>query len=119
MNMTTEILREMTEGTIPRHSSDRELLRLFADRLWASFCEDMAAQYRRGVEEGERHSTERANAAMKASRLVRIDDVLYALHSIGGCDADEEWSKGYDAAIDDAYSCVEDMEPASFGEADP
>lgn len=30
-------------------------------------------------------------------------EILQILHNIGGCDATDEWSKGYDAAIDTAY----------------
>lgn len=63
--MTTDVLRQMAAGPIPRHKDDRELLRLFADWLWPAFCDDMAAQYRRGVEEGERRSVERADSSMR------------------------------------------------------
>ena len=35
-------------------------------------------------------------------------DCLKILHSIGGCDATEEWSKGWDAAIDEAYKEISD-----------
>ena len=31
------------------------------------------------------------------------------LHNLGGCDAKEEWAKGYDAAIDDAISHLDDI----------
>lgn len=30
-------------------------------------------------------------------------ECLKILHSIGGCDATEEWEKGFDAAIDTAF----------------
>lgn len=30
-------------------------------------------------------------------------ECLKILHSIGGCDASDEWSKGFDAAIDTAF----------------
>lgn len=33
-------------------------------------------------------------------------EILQMLHDIGGCDATDEWSKGYDAAIDTAYEAV-------------
>ena len=33
-------------------------------------------------------------------------ECLKILHSIGGCDATEEWSKGWDAAIDEAYKLI-------------
>lgn len=35
-------------------------------------------------------------------------ECLKILHSIGGCDATEEWSKGFDAAIDEAYKEISD-----------
>ena len=35
-------------------------------------------------------------------------DCLKILHGIGGCDATEEWSKGWDAAIDGAYNDISD-----------
>lgn len=35
-------------------------------------------------------------------------ECLKILHSIGGCDATEEWSKGWDAAIDEAYKEISD-----------
>ena len=31
------------------------------------------------------------------------------LHSLGGCDAKEEWAKGYDAAIDNAISHLDNI----------
>lgn len=80
--MTTDILREMVEGQIPRHSSDRELLRRFADRLWASFCEDMAAQHRRGVEEGERHAVERVDSGMRDALRTISTECRYAMEGI-------------------------------------
>lgn len=80
--MTTDILREMVAGQIPRHNDDRELLRLFADRLWASFCEDMAAQYRRGVEEGERHAVERVESTMRDALGTISNECKYAMEGI-------------------------------------
>lgn len=35
-------------------------------------------------------------------------EILKILHGIGGCDATEEWSKGWDAAIDEAYKEISD-----------
>ena len=35
-------------------------------------------------------------------------ECLKILHNIGGCDATEEWSKGFDAAIDEAYKEIAD-----------
>ena len=35
-------------------------------------------------------------------------ECLKILHGIGGCDATEEWSKGWDAAIDEAYKELSD-----------
>lgn len=37
---------------------------------------------------------------------MKINDVLKAIHEVGGCDATDEWSKGYDAGVDAAYSAV-------------
>ena len=80
--MTTDVLREMAAGPIPRHSDDRELLRLFADRLWGSFCEDMAAQYRRGVEDGERRSVKRVESSMRDALRTISTECLYAMEGI-------------------------------------
>lgn len=80
--MTTYILRQMAAGQIPRHGDDRELLRLFADRLWASFCEDMAAQHRRGVEEGERRSVARLDSGMSNALRTISTECLYAMEGI-------------------------------------
>lgn len=35
-------------------------------------------------------------------------ECLKILHNIGGCDATEEWSKGFDTAIDEAYKEIAD-----------
>ena len=35
-------------------------------------------------------------------------ECLKILHNIGGCDATEEWAKGFDAAIDEAYKEISD-----------
>ena len=35
-------------------------------------------------------------------------ECLKILHSIGGCGAEEEWAKGFDAAIDEAYKEISD-----------
>ena len=35
-------------------------------------------------------------------------ECLKILHNIGGCDATEEWAKGFDAAIDEAYKEIAD-----------
>lgn len=44
-----------------------------------------------------------------------------AVNSIGGCDASEEWAKGYDSAIDAVMDILEgmpaaDVEPVRHGE---
>lgn len=36
-------------------------------------------------------------------RKEAVVECLKILHSIGGCDATEEWEKGFDAAIDTAF----------------
>lgn len=36
--------------------------------------------------------------------------VLRAIHEIGGCDAADEWSKGYDDGVNDAYKVVEELD---------
>lgn len=33
-----------------------------------------------------------------------VKEILQILHDLGGCDATDEWDKGYDAAIDTAYN---------------
>lgn len=80
--MTTDVLRQMAAGPIPRHKDDRELLRLFADWLWPAFCDDMAAQYRRGVEEGERRSVERADSGMRDALRTISFECQYAMEGI-------------------------------------
>lgn len=36
-------------------------------------------------------------------------DVIYSkLHSIGGCDAKDEWAKGYDDGVSAAIDCLQD-----------
>lgn len=36
-------------------------------------------------------------------------DALYSkLHSIGGCDAKDEWAKGYDDGVSAAIDCLQD-----------
>lgn len=34
---------------------------------------------------------------------------IEAIHNLGGCDATEEWSKGYDAGITAALDVIEKM----------
>ena len=38
------------------------------------------------------------------------DIALKAIHDIGGCDATEEWSRGYDAGVNAAYSKVSELQ---------
>lgn len=42
---------------------------------------------------------------------IERDEILHRLIEIGGCDATDEWNKGYDGAIDAAISIV-DCAPA-------
>ena len=35
--------------------------------------------------------------------------VLRAIHEIGGCDAADEWSKGYDDGVNDAYKVIDEL----------
>ena len=35
--------------------------------------------------------------------------VLRAIHEIGGCDASDEWAKGYDDGINDAYKVIDEL----------
>ena len=42
-------------------------------------------------------------------RLIEVEAVYNMLHSLGGCDAKEEWAKGYDAAIDNAISHLDSI----------
>lgn len=37
------------------------------------------------------------------------EDVLNAIHELGGCDASEEWDKGWDEAINSVYDAVSDI----------
>lgn len=37
-----------------------------------------------------------------------MKSILRKLHEIGGCDASDAWSQGWDAAIDEAIKIVED-----------
>lgn len=34
---------------------------------------------------------------------------IEVIHNLGGCDAPDEWSKGYDAGITDALNAIEEM----------
>lgn len=43
---------------------------------------------------------------------IERDEILHRLIEIGGCDATDEWDKGYDGAIDAAISIV-DCAPAA------
>lgn len=46
-------------------------------------------------------------------------ECLKILHNIGGCDATDEWSKGFDAAIDEAYKEISDKyKVTAFDEED-
>lgn len=38
------------------------------------------------------------------------DIALKAIHDIGGCDAADEWSKGYDEGINAAFAAVQNLE---------
>lgn len=38
------------------------------------------------------------------------DMALKAIHDIGGCDAADEWSRGYDAGVNAAYSKVSELQ---------
>ena len=38
------------------------------------------------------------------------DIALKAIHDIGGCDATDEWSRGYDAGVNAAYSKVSEIQ---------
>ena len=41
--------------------------------------------------------------------MIEKEAVYKMLHNLGGCDAKEEWAKGYDAAIDDAICHLDDI----------
>ena len=36
----------------------------------------------------------------------KVEDILQGVHDLGGCDATDEWSKGYDAAVDTVYDLI-------------
>lgn len=40
------------------------------------------------------------------NELLYKNDVLKAIHDVGGCDATDEWSNGYDNGVADAYEVV-------------
>lgn len=42
-------------------------------------------------------------------KVIDVEAVYKMLHSLGGCDAKEEWAKGYDAAIDNAISHLDSI----------
>lgn len=51
---------------------------------------------------------------------IERDEILHRLIEIGGCDATDEWDKGYDGAIDAAISIVDcapaaDVQPVKHG----
>ncbi len=39
---------------------------------------------------------------------IAVKSILRKLHDAGGCDADDAWSQGWDAAISEAIRIVED-----------
>ena len=43
------------------------------------------------------------------SDLISRKAVYEMLHGLGGCDAEDEWSKGWDKAIDTAIDGLEDI----------
>lgn len=43
------------------------------------------------------------------------NDVLKLIHEAGGCDAEDQWGKGFDASCDNLYSAVLSMEPVGYG----
>ena len=36
-----------------------------------------------------------------------VEKILQILHDLGGCDATDDWDKGWDKAIDTAYEEIE------------
>ncbi|MGN0509472.1 MAG: hypothetical protein ACI4GX_09550 [Ruminococcus sp.] len=54
------------------------------------------------------------------AEYIERDEILQRLIGIGGCDATDEWDKGYDGAIDAAISIVDcapaaDVQPVKHG----
>lgn len=49
-----------------------------------------------------------------SEELIRKSEVLKLLDDLGGCDAQDEFSSGWDKAIDEAYSRVDDMQPVNM-----
>lgn len=43
--------------------------------------------------------------------LVSIEDVLALINDTGGCDATEEYTRGWDAALDELYVRISEMLP--------
>lgn len=58
-----------------------------------------------GEEKNKEHEAfvEIAQKEVEKARKQTAKECLKILHSIGGCGATDEWSKGYDSAIDTAY----------------
>lgn len=55
---------------------------------------------------------------------IERDEILHKLIEIGGCDATDEWDKGYDGAIDAAISIIDcapaaDVQPVKHGHWTP
>ena len=58
---------------------------------------------------------------MAEKECIEREAVIKKLNEIGGCDASDEWSKGWDRAIDMAVKAVEklpsaDVAPVKHGE---
>ncbi len=58
---------------------------------------------------------------MAKTECINRETVIKKLNEIGGCDAEDEWSKGWDKAIDTAVKAVEklpaeDVAPVKRGE---
>lgn len=49
---------------------------------------------------------------MPKNDYISRQELYDAVNSIGGCDASEEWAKGYDSAIDAAMDIIKEMPAA-------
>ena len=49
------------------------------------------------------------------SEYISRNEVYQKLHEAGGCDASDEWARGYDAGITEAIEIIDNISPADVG----
>lgn len=79
-------------------------------KIFDEFIDEYADEMWQVVNEFIKLKSENAELKHRAEVIEKdtARECLKILHSIGGCDATEEWSKGWDAAIDEAYKELSD-----------